>query len=104
MPFIAGLLSSIFTGTLVFFAQFMTRKLALVIAGIAAVSAVTIAFFTALNGLLLAIAVAVPQPIVTGYHLFMPSNLDECITAIVTAKTLAWAYGWNLRIIEWKLF
>jgi len=104
MPFLAAFIGSLFTAALQFFAQFMTRKLALLVSGLVAIAAVTTTFFAALNGLLVGIQAAMPSAIVIGYNLFIPRNLDECIAAVISAHLLAWAYSWNVRIIQWKLF
>lgn len=102
IPFIAGAFSSIFIAVVNFFGKFFSKKIAVAIAGVAAVVTVTGTFIAAMAGLLAAIEYAAPDfgPIM----MFLPDNMAACFGTIISASVLRWAYEWNIKIIQWKLF
>lgn len=104
IPFIASVLGSLFTGLITFFAQFVTRRIALLTAAILIITTLTTSFFLALNGLVSATQILLPSVVTQNMGLFLPSNISACITAIATAKTLRWAYDWNVKVVQLKLF
>ncbi|MCL1478318.1 minor coat protein [Marinobacter sp. M3C] len=102
IPFLAGIFGSVILGLISFLAQFMTKRIAIAIAGIAAVVTVTGAFVGAISALVATIQFSFPD--YEYAFLFLPSNFQACFGAIVAAKVLRWAYDWNIKIIQWKLF
>ncbi|WP_018404159.1 DUF5455 family protein [Marinobacter gelidimuriae] len=99
--FIASVLGAIGSGLAGFFAKFLTKRVAVVVVVVAAFVTVTGVFVAAIYALLNGIYVAFPDfgPV----FMFLPSNTAGCFGAIVSAKTLKWAYDWNITIIQSKL-
>ena len=104
MPWLAGALGSLFTSVVGFFAHYMTRKAALVPAALVSITALTGVFFAALQGSLAGLSMAVPPEVSAGVTMIMPSNLVPCATIVLTARTLHWAYSWNIRVLQYTLF
>lgn len=102
MPFLAGLLGSAFSGLFSWFAQFLTRKVALIATAITAVVGLTAGLLLAFTGLINGIVAVLPAGAQLGFAL-LPPNTIPCLTAYVSALTLKWAYDWNTRIIQWSL-
>jgi len=102
IPFLAGVFGSVMSGLISFLAQFMTKRIAIVIAAIAAVVLVTGVFVGAISALVDTIQFSFPD--YKYAFLFLPSNFEDGFGAIVAAKVLRWAYDWNIKIIQWKLF
>jgi len=103
LPWLASFLGSIFFGLASFLTQHITRKFALVIAAITALGTLTAAFFAVLYGLIQSIHVVMPSYIAQ-FAFLLPSNFEACLAVALSAKTFAWAYSWNVRIIQMKLF
>jgi uncharacterized membrane protein YjjP (DUF1212 family) len=104
IPWLAGILGSIFTGLLTFLSQYATKRVALVGSFIIAVGVVTTGFFAVLEGLIQAITVVAPTGFLESFALFLPHNTTACISAILAAKLARWVYDWNIKVIQMKLF
>lgn len=104
MPILASLLGSLFFSIVSFLAKFLTKKIAILAAVILAAIALTTAFFTFLSGLFAGIAYVMPDVINDAMCWLVPSNFKACVTAYLAARVVAWAYGWNIKILQWKLF
>jgi hypothetical protein len=102
MPWLAGIVGGLFTSLFSFFAQHLTKKIAVIGAVIALVIGATTVFVLLIEGLMSSIYIAFPS--VGPVGLFVPSNISTCLSAMVTAKAAHWAYGWNIRVIQYKLF
>lgn len=103
IPWLAAVLGGLFSGLIVFFAKYLSKRLALTAAFIAASIALFSVFFAACFGLLSAISVAAPPEISIAIRFFLPSNTDVCVGAIFAAKTARWVYDWNTRVIQFRL-
>lgn len=103
IPWLASVLGGMFTAIAVWLAQYMTRRLALVLAAIALIAALTAALFSALNASIAALSLAVPSQYSAGIAMICPSNLPACVSIIITAHLLRYAYDWNVRVIQYKL-
>jgi len=107
MPLIlwlATLLGSLFSGFIEFFAKYLTKKLAVVAAVIAAIGALTLGFFLSIYGLVSSIAYQMPPEISVAFSLVIPSNSMACVSAILSAHVFRWAYDWNVKVIQYRLF
>ena len=99
MPILASLLGSLFFSIVSFLARFLTKKIAIL-----AAVALTTAFFTFLSRLFAGIAYVMPDFINDALYWLVPGNFKACVTAYLAARVAAWAYGWNIKILQWKLF
>ncbi len=104
LPWLAGVLTSAFAGLVVWFAQFFTKRLAVIAAAVAFMAGLTTAMFVAIQSLVGALTLAVPAVVVQGAGFVLPSNLSLCISLIVTARMLRYAYDWNVKFVQLKLF
>jgi hypothetical protein len=104
IPWLAGALSAMFVSVFSFVTEYMTKRLAVVVAAVVVIGVTTVALFTAINLLLTGIAVAIPANYGAYAGMFLPSNLDECITAVASARVLKYGYDWQIKIIQYKLF
>lgn len=102
IPWLATAIGTFFSGTIAFLAQFFTRRIAVIAAVIAVITSLTLGFVAAIEGLLATITYAAPD--LTGVFAILPGNFSTCISVIVTAKMLKWAYGWNVALAQMKLF
>lgn len=104
IPWLAGILGSMFSALFSFFATYVTKRLALVAAAVVIIVSITGAFFAALQALIAGLVLQVPPEVSAMAALILPSNMDECVTICISAKMLRWVYDWNIRIIQYKLF
>lgn len=102
LPWLAVSIGTFFSGLLAFFAKFVTKRVAIVGAAIGVILTITATFIAAIEGLLVGIAYAAPDFGVA--FAFFPPNMSACVSAIITAKILKWAYSWNVSFIQMKLF
>lgn len=103
MPIFAAWVGSLITSIATFFAAFLTKRVAIVLAVIVAAGAFTVTFIAGLNAIIAGIVYAIPPSISLGMSWFIPSNMDDCIAAIMAAHVLRWVYDWNIKVIQWKL-
>jgi hypothetical protein len=101
---LATFLGTIFTSLVTAFAGYMTKRLAIVLAVIAAIAALTTGFFIAIFALASGIATVAPPFVIVAWSLFVPTNLPVLVSAALTARVLRWVYDWNVKIIQYRLF
>tara|TARA_R110000772_G_scaffold165646_2_gene277110 strand:+ start:94820 stop:95158 length:339 start_codon:yes stop_codon:yes gene_type:complete len=104
IPWLAGIIGAAFTSLFTFFAQHLTKRVAVSITVILSLVGITSAFFATITGMINAISYVAPPSITAGMALIVPSNATACITAVVTAHTIRYAYAWQFRIIQYKMF
>lgn len=104
IPIIAGILGGLFQALFVALGSILTKRLAVVVAAVALIAGITAGFFSLIYGLFEIIAVAAPPMLSLAVQLVVPDNASACISAILTARLARWAYEWNVRIIQYKLF
>lgn len=95
-------LGGIFSGIVSFFAQFVSKRLAINLAVIAALVGLTVSFY---NGIQLAIAgvsYAMPSSVAIGASWLVPSNLDTCISVMLGARVMRWVYEWQAMAVKYK--
>ena len=101
LPWLATAIGSLFSGLFVFFAQYLTKRVAVIAAVIALVLASTLGMIALIESLLTGITYIAPDFQYVG--LILPSNFSSCLGACITARLAYWAYSWNTRIIQYKL-
>lgn len=104
LPWLAGVLGGVFSSIFTWFAQFLTKRLAIVAAAVAVLISITSIFMALVYALAQGLSVALPADIATAAYLVIPSNTPSCISAYLTAVVAKWAYSWNVRVIQYKLF
>ncbi|MDP2506713.1 DUF5455 family protein [Oceanobacter sp. 3_MG-2023] len=104
IPFLAGLIGGLFSSVFSFVAKYLTKRLAVVVAAIAAAAAVTAAFLAAVEAVIATLTAVSPEYLTLAIQLVVPDNATTCLSAYYSAKALHWAYGWQVRVIQWKLF
>ena len=102
IPFLAGLIGGSLTSLATFIATFIGKRFALAVAMVSLIVAATVAFIALLSGLMTAVEYAAPAQIGIAMGLFLPSNFKLCLSTAITAKIAAWAYSWNVKIIQYK--
>lgn len=104
IPWLAGLIGGLFTSLFTWLAAVITKRFAVVAAALIVLAAITVAFFAGLQALISGLGVVVPQFLLDAAGHALPSNTDLCVTAGMTARLARYAYDWNVRIIQYKLF
>lgn len=104
IPWLAGVIAGLFTALFTWLIKFFSKRVAVVVAIVGVIATVTAAFFAGINALLAGIVMAAPDWVGVAASMVVPSNTTACLTAIVSAYVLKWAYAWNVRIIQYKLF
>lgn len=102
LPWLATLLIGAFTSLFAFLTQFVSKRLAIVLLVIAAITTLTTAFFVAISGLISGMSYAMPSFVGQGLGHIWPSNATACLSAIATGHVLRFAYEWNIRAARLK--
>lgn len=103
IPWLAGVLGAGFTAILQFFIKTFSKRFAVAAALIVSLAALTAGFFAAVTAAINGIQYVAPPAIAEGMALLLPSNVNACLTAIVTAYTARYVYSWQSRIIQYRL-
>jgi len=101
---IGTLLGTLFTSLVQFFMNYMTKKIAIVVAVVTAISALTIGFFASVLLIVSGIITAMPPEVSVAVSWFVPSNAYACFSAVLTAHTVHWVYEWNVKVVQLRLF
>lgn len=102
MPYFAVVIGTLFASLLGFFAKYFTKKIALGLAFIALLIAITAAFVATIEALFLSIYYFAPVELNSAMSMFLPSNFKVCISAIIGAKLALWVYTWNVKVLQFK--
>lgn len=109
MPFLAGipalltLLGGLFMSILTFIGTYLTKRFAVVSLAIGLIITLTSAFFVALSSAAASINFVAPPWYSLAVQLVVPDNATICISAMLSARLLRFAYEWNVKFIEMKL-
>ena len=104
IPWLAGVLGGLFTSVFAWAANFLTKRFAVTAAIIAVIVTVTTAFFAGISAIVSGVASVAPAELTVAAGLVIPSNATLCISSYMAALVLRWAYQWNVRVIQYKLF
>lgn len=104
VPWLAGVITAAFIGIFTWFLQFLTKRLAFTAAAIVLIAGLTAGLFAGLEALLSTISLVVPPEITQLSGVVLPSNLSQCMSVVITGYLLKYAYSWNVKIIQMKLF
>ncbi|MEM3774941.1 MAG: DUF5455 family protein [Candidatus Bathyarchaeia archaeon] len=102
LSWLATLLIGAFTSLFSFLTQFVSKRLAIVLLVIAAITTLTTAFFVAISGLISGMSYAMPSFVALGLGHVWPTNATACLSAIATGHVLRFAYEWNIRASRMK--
>lgn len=104
MPYIATLIAGLFGGLFSFFSQYLTKRFALVAVVLTVIAGFVSAFFVAIVGLIGVLQTSVPPEISAAASLVVPDNVPLLVSTALSARVLRWAYEWNVKVIQWRLF
>jgi hypothetical protein len=99
VTFLGGLVASAFS----YITLFISKKFILVSAAILVIVGITTAFFSALNALTSSISFAAPPWYNLAVQLVVPENATFCVSAMLSAHLLRFAYDWNVKLIRMKI-
>jgi len=102
LPWLASVIGSVFSGVVAFLATYVTKRIAIVVAALAILVTLTVGFIAALEALASGLTLAVPQAALVG--LVVPPEFSTLLAAYITGRLLWWAYWWNVKIVQLKLF
>lgn len=109
IPVIAGLgwlgslIGGIVTTVIAAWGTRLAQRLINIALVVAALIAVTAAFYLSMEAVASAITPSLPPQFSAAVGMFMPSNTTACLSAILTAYTLRWLYDWKVKIISMKV-
>jgi len=98
-PWLMRLLSG-YLGTLVgFFTAYMSRKYAMYAAVVAIFMTLHAAFILFMQGLIVGLTVVTPPELITAWSWVAPSNVVDCMTAILAAKSARYLFDMNITLM-----
>ncbi|WP_027330241.1 DUF5455 family protein [Marinimicrobium agarilyticum] len=103
IPWLAGVLGSLMFSVVQLFAKYLTKRLALVAAAVVLTLGLTASFLLAIEGMINAVAPAVPDYFATAASWVVPDQTPAIVSAVVAARLARWVYEWNVKVIQWKL-
>lgn len=104
MPYVAGLIGALFAGIMGFLVEYIAKRYAIVLAVVAVVTTFVIGFFAAIVGLIELIEHTAPPWVEMASSWVIPDNFPLIASTMATARVLRWAYEWNIKIIQYRLF
>ncbi len=86
-----------------FFALYMTKRVASILAAVAMTIIVTLALWAALAALASGLSAAVPDTVSIAAGWILPNNIDECFAVYMSARLIRFAYDIKMRGIQMRL-
>lgn len=102
MPLLAGLFLNLFGGLAGYFGAWVSKKLAFALAAVGVFTAITIALYALLSGLLNGLAALMPNWPGMEWAIYMavPSNLPAVVAAVIAADSAVALYRWNVENLK----
>lgn len=106
MPLLAGALTALFLGIAEFFAKWITRKVAVIAAGIAVMATITGILFFALSIAIMALQQTFPMnpALATGIWIMIPDNAAACIAAMLGWDATLHVYRMNVLNVQFSVY
>lgn len=102
MPLLAGLIKSLFAVLIGWLGTHVTKRMALALAVSALFVSLTGALVLSLSAAAEAILVAMPSFVAKAACWFWPDNGNQCISAMMAASAVRWAYDINVKVVQIK--
>ena len=98
MPILGSLLTTLFVGIAEFFAKFITRRIAVIAAGIAVMGTLTTALYVGLAALVAGLSFVLPSypGVMTGIWMFTPDNAPLCVSIALATDAAVAVYRLNV--------
>lgn len=96
MQFLIVWLGGLIANLVPFFTKFLVKRTAIAAATVAGSIVFVSAMAVAIKALLVGITYSLPSWAVAG-AMFLPSNLPICISAVITAQLIRFAYELNMK-------
>jgi hypothetical protein len=103
MPLLATWIGSLVTSLAGFFATWMTKRVALLLAAMTFIVSTTGTFVAAMQGFASGVSLVAPAELGYALSWFVPGNITLCLSAYYAARVCRWAYDWNIKVIQYKL-
>lgn len=103
MPILGTFLGGVITWLASFFAGFIAKKFALVLAMIAVIAGLTGALIITLNNLMNAITISFPGGWFETGMSVLPDNTNLCASTYFSAKLAKWVYDTHIETIKLAL-
>ncbi|MCD8523940.1 MAG: minor coat protein [Saccharospirillaceae bacterium] len=104
LPWLAAVIGAAFAAIFSWLVKFFTKRVAVTLAIVALVVSATAAFVALITGLVSSLEYVLPPWFSLAVQMVVPENTTTCFSVIITARLARWAYEWNVRIIQYKLF
>ena len=102
LPWLAAVLGSLFTGLVTWLAQFITKRVAVIVAAIVALTSLTATFIGLAEAALGGLSYAFPVAANLGFML--PGDLSALAGSYAAIRLAHWVYSWNVKIVQLRLF
>lgn len=102
MPLLAGLLVNLFTGLVVWFGQYVTRKIAFGLAAVAAMTLITGAVYIVMRLTLVDLAgqmTGAPAMFMHGLQMVIPPVAPACFATYMTMWAACTVYTWQKDLL-----
>jgi len=96
---VVGAIAAGFTALISFMAAKMTAKVGIVASAVVVMISLTAGLIFALETLADTLAASLPSGVVAFSQAVIPTNLNACISVIVTAMVARWVYDRHMQII-----
>lgn len=103
MPLLGALLGQLFTGLVVWLAQYVTRKVAFAAAGMAMMTALTAGLYVVMRAALATTAnvtTGLPAIFLQAMQMAIPPVAPACISTYVTVWTACTVYTWQRDLLH----
>lgn len=103
MPLLGGLLSTLLTGLVAWFAQWFTRKVAFGLATVTVMSGLTLALYVLMRGTLAGLSAGMtgaPAMFMQGLQMVIPPVAPACISTYVSIWTACTVYTWQKDLLH----
>lgn len=100
IPWLAGVLSTFIVSVTAFFASRISRRLAQLAAWLALYISMLTALSLVFVGIAKTVHVAMPDSLAVGIYTFLPSNLEVCASAYISARVALWVYKQKNQVVQ----
>lgn len=99
MKQLIAIFSTLFGSLIAFFAEYVSYKIAILFATIAAFTALNGALVILFKALLVSLYLIMPNELQKAAQ-FLPTNISVCITALISGKIAVWLYQRKMHLLK----
>ncbi|MBL4830177.1 MAG: DUF5455 family protein [Aliivibrio sp.] len=102
LPALAAFFTTLAANLVAWFTRFMSRGAAFNLVVVSLIVGLALTATAAINTMAFGLSFVLPDELVRGISMIMPTNAVPCVSAVFSAKLVRWVWEWQLVALAFK--